>query len=108
MRAVAEALEHLPDAESRARVLKWAAEFFKITDVATSDPATPAAAVPVRAPRTSSDPGLSVKELSSFFEDEAPTEEPQPQAPTDAKGGVTSMLKNLASDFQKLARDWKE
>lgn len=113
MRQIAEALDSLPDNESRTRVLRWATDFFDLKDVgvATASPAREPLVRPSKA-TGHKDSALSVEDLSSFFEDDpvdpdqmavsAPAPAPEP------KGGVVSMLHNFVADFQKLARDWQE
>ena len=117
MRAIADALEHLPNDEARARVLQWVAEFFVVAPVAPPRPAAK------RGRARGTDPYLAVAELSSFFDadrepmaappdaadafeamdEEPPAPDPAPQADQ----GVVSMVHSFVADFQKLARDWQ-
>jgi hypothetical protein len=116
MRSIAETLEGLPDNEARARVLRWAAEYFRVDQPERSSPPAPAAGLP--APRHA-DSDLAVAELSSYFEprpepvnaaEEFGEPEPKPDtAPAkEPDRGVLSMVHNFVAEFQKLARDWQE
>jgi hypothetical protein len=123
MRSVADTLEHLPDNEARARVLKWVAEFFDVKTAKPGDSLPGAGAPPVQA--RSADPFLAVTALSSFFGPRPQVDEldgadefepldwlnvePAAAAPASETGrGVESMVHSFVADFQKLARDWQE
>jgi hypothetical protein len=128
IRVVGRAFAQLPDAASRARVLRWAAERFQI-DTAVTPAAAPAAApaAPVKAAKVNGpDLTLSMDGLHDLFpapknqahaqalESDLLTLEAKPVAelapqveettPVDsAESG--SVLHNFVNDFQRLAND---
>jgi hypothetical protein len=140
MRAIAAALEGLPDDDARARVIRWASDLFGVRKLAEAGSFDPA---PANAPDTPAGPdaSLAVSDLESFFEptsrsrtphkefeddrdvgiegfespqEVAPPQPPQPSGPVPVAAaaprpkGVSSKLQGFVSDFQKLARDWRD
>ena len=126
MRAIAATLESLPDGDARARVLRWASDLFGVGVNPRADSGdSPAAGA--GAPGDG-DASLVVSDLESFFEPSSRSNTPRPasqdernvetggvepsQDPAPAEGrrdkGVGSRLQGLVSDFQKLARDWRD
>jgi len=125
MRALATALESLPDDRARVRAIRWVIEAFNLEldqqDNTTSEP--PVVAARGTAAR-SSDPGLTMEGIDEMFPGPkrlpagSPTnqatadrgDEPQPQTKSDddRNQGVKSMIDGFVSDFQKLAQDWQD
>jgi hypothetical protein len=135
MRAIATALESLPDNRARSRVMRWAIDVLElfVTDArSVSEPDTAENQVEEIAPPPSSDPSLDVDGIDELF-DQAPTararvdqslqaaeplspqtrmreggsERPQKRSAPDSLN-VTSMIHGFVTDFQDLARDWRE
>ena len=105
MRSVGEALEHVRDDETRARVLRWAAESFGLsTAPRVSPPAQPALSPSVAA--VDVDPNLAVSELEWLFAEKLTLPDPTPTSSSDPGQPVVSMIHGFVADFQKLARDW--
>ena len=108
MRQVARALASLPDAQSRARVLRWAMDRYQIE-------ATPIAAPAVHppTPRTSLDPTLEVQSLDDLFPaarraetDEENLSIAAPARPAQGSG-IESMIRGFAADFRRFAVEWQ-
>ena len=108
MRAIADALDTLPDDAARARALGWAAEFFNLKDGGRALSHAAAHQTPLAGASPQSDPSLAVEDLSSFFEREDVDPDQMAVTPSEPKAGVRSMLQNFVADFQKLARDWQD
>lgn len=112
MRLIADALEHLPNDDARARVLQCVAEFYRVGRPSQSmDDARAARA-------RDSHAGLSVDELASMLQPRpvpaTPAEEfggailePEPKPETPPTRSVTSMISSFVADFQRLARAWQ-
>lgn len=125
IRAVGSALARLPDAGSRERVLRWAAERFQIEPTIAVPVATPShvMASQVRVP----DSTLSVDGLQEFFPVRARTDdalsvdaetctqplfetaqvEETPVLVHDETPKLDSMVHSFVADFQRLASDWQ-
>lgn len=113
MGQMARALAMLPDAASRARVLRWAIDRYQVD--LTPTVVTPIAARPGQAPKASTcaDPMLEVESLDDLFaltppttinEDDLSLAEPA----TPAQGsGVESMIRSFAADFRRFALEWQ-
>jgi len=108
MRQVARALASLPDAQSRARVLRWAMDRYQIE-------ATPIAAPAVHppTPRTGLDPTLEVQSLDDLFPaarraetDEENLSIAAPARPAQGSG-IESMIRGFAADFGRFAVEWQ-
>ena len=128
MRAIAATLESLPDADARARVLRWASDLFGVGVNPRAD-GGPSPTARADAP-VDGDASLVVSDLESFFEPSSrpntPRPAPQDERKSEAGGvepepsldparaearrdkGVGSKLQGLVSDFQKLTRDWRD
>ena len=111
MRSVGDALENLDD-ETRARVLRWAAEFFGLKTVETLSVSVSMAETASPSPESvAADQFLDVSasELESFFEPEDPAvSESAPMSEQDTHQPVASMLHGFVADVQQLARDWQD
>ena len=108
MGQVARALAALPDAQSRARVLRWAMDRYQVE-------ATPIAAPAVHppTPRTSLDPTLEVQSLDDLFPaarraetDEENLSIAAPARPAQGSG-IESMIRGFAADFRRFAVEWQ-
>jgi hypothetical protein len=104
MQAVAAALSSLPDAESRARVLRWAGEHFDAELVPTVVTALQPAAAPIDE-ASQADPS-DPENLGTLFDD-GRSHGKTPGAAGEQPKSVVSSLQSFVADFQKLARDWK-
>jgi hypothetical protein len=115
MRAIGAALARLHDIDARQRVLRWALERFvpgayvappvpTATKHADDDLlALPAVADVDDQPSAACD--LSIDGVESMFAPDAVNEEPVD--PRD-NSSVSTMVKSFVTDFQRLAREWKE
>ena len=108
MGQVARALAALPDAQSRARVLRWAMDRYQVE-------ATPIAAPAVHppTPRTGLDPTLEVQSLDDLFPaarraetDEENLSIAAPARPAQGSG-IESMIRGFAADFRRFAVEWQ-
>jgi hypothetical protein len=110
MQSVGNALAQLPDAQSRARVLRWAANRVWMA----AEVATPSAS----ARRAAADPGLSVDGLSDLFPEMAasPRRERDAHPDLQAAGGLDlndslesldTLIKGLAAELGQFAIDWQ-
>ena len=133
MGQVARALAALPDAQSRARVLRWAMDRYHLDVTPTAAPAVPAtipapavpvtmaAAVPeIAAPDapatmeiTGADSGLEVDSLHDLFParpgpdiDEEALSIGEPARPAQ-ESGIESMVRSFAADFRRFALEWQ-
>jgi hypothetical protein len=133
MQAIAEVLGDLPDAETRARVLKWANELYGDGTYVAPTPALPeplpgnVAGVhvdvevdPQPLGATLDDP-LAVEDLEELFSCPPPArpdrETPRPPAPAAIEvqpptppakpEAVATMLQSFIEDFRKLAAEWE-
>jgi phage terminase large subunit-like protein len=108
MGQVARALAALPDAQSRARVLRWVMDRYRVD-------ATPIAAPAVQAPPalTGLDPTLEVESLDDLFPAARRTETDEedlligePARPAQGSG-IESMIRGFAADFRRFALEWQ-
>lgn len=104
MRHIARALDMLPDADARNRVMRWAADRY-----ATSPAAAPTPLEPVR---PAADPSLAVDGLADLFP-HAETPSPDALAPIGAaaldppRAGMESLLRDFVADFRQFAVEWQ-
>jgi hypothetical protein len=115
MGQVARALAALPDAQSRARVLRWAIDRYQV-DATLIAPAVQAPTAPaLQAPTalTGFDPTLEVESLDDLFPasrraeiDEEDLLIAAPAKPAQ-ESGIESMIRGFAADFRRFALEWQ-
>jgi len=110
MQAIVQSLDGL-DQPTRTRVLHWIQERFQddAPSGVTAAPApSPVIVAPVHAtlhavapPANATDEGLSVSNLTDFFERCGPAAAPDP-----ASLSIPGLLRDFVAEFQDLAREW--
>jgi len=125
MREVARALAALPDAQSRARVLRWAMERYHLDATPMAAPVLPVVAAPavpvaMAAPAVPEamtvagpDQSLEVDSLFDLFPathpadiDEQSLSLAEPSRPAQ-ESGIESMIRGFVADFQRFALEWQ-
>jgi hypothetical protein len=108
MGEVARALAALPDAQSRARVLRWAMERYHLDATPMAAPA-----VPVTTAVAGPDASLEVDSLYDLFPathpadiDEESLSIAEPAKPAQ-ESGIESMIRGFVADFQRVALEWQ-
>jgi hypothetical protein len=122
MGEVARVLAALPDAQSRARVLRWAMDRYRVeatpmaaptVPVTMAAPAVPATMAIAGADRSGADLSLEVDSLHDLFParppadiDEAALSLAEPSRPAQ-ESGIESMIRGFVADFQRFALEWQ-
>jgi hypothetical protein len=122
MGQVARALAALPDAQSRARVLRWATDRYHVEATPMAAPAVPltiaAPAVPAMMAVAGADPSgadlsLEVDSLHDLFPGRPPADIDEESlsiaepAKSAQESGIESMIRGFVADFQRFALEWQ-
>lgn len=102
MRHIARALDMLPDADARDRVMRWAADRY------AASAGAPAPLEPIRA---AADPSLAVDGLADLFPHGDATRRDALLLAAGAidppRTGMESLLRDFVADFRQFALEWQ-